>query len=294
MKNITLLFLALFAASTATANQPIQVVASVKPLQLVVEGVVGELGEVDSLIPAGSSPHHYSLKPSDLRKLNTADLAVWIGPDMEQFLSKALERSKVPTVQLLEGSGDGHHDHHDHHDQDKHDHHNHAVDPHVWMDPVKMLKAAAEIKKTLVKLHPEQADQLDKNYQQFAADILVTDRAIQTQLAAVREQGFIVFHDAFAPFVEHYDMNQRGYFTVDPARAPGAKKLQAIQTLLKDDQVGCIFTEPQFEAKVIQRIVAKQPVKLGKLDPLAIDITSEQGYTGFLKQLANNMETCLR
>ncbi|WP_415911723.1 zinc ABC transporter substrate-binding protein [Neptuniibacter sp. QD37_11] len=294
MKNITLLFLTLFAASTATADQPIQVVASVKPLQLVVEGVVGELGEVDSLIPAGSSPHHYSLKPSDLRKLNTADLAVWVGPDMEQFLSKALERSKVPTVQLLEGSGEGHHDHHELHGHDEHDHHNHAVDPHVWMDPVKMLKAAAEIKKALVKLHPEQAEQLNSNYQQFAADILATDRAIQAQLATVREKGFIVFHDAFAPFVEHYDMNQRGYFTVDPARAPGAKKLQAIQTMLKEDQVGCIFTEPQFEAKVIQRIVAKQPVKLGKLDPLAIDITSEQGYTGFLKQLANNMETCLR
>ncbi|WP_415889778.1 zinc ABC transporter substrate-binding protein [Neptuniibacter sp. SY11_33] len=294
MKNIALLFLTLFAASTATADQPIKVVASVKPLQLVVEGVVGELGEVDSLIPAGSSPHHYSLKPSDLRKLHAADLAVWVGPDMEQFLSKTLESSKVPAVQLLESSGEGHHDHHDHHDHDEHDYHNHAVDPHVWMDPVKMLKAAAEIKKALVKLHPSQAVQLDKNYQQFAADILATDRANYAQLTTVREQGFIVFHDAFAPFVEHYDMNQRGYFTVDPARAPGAKKLRAIQTLLKDDQVGCIFTEPQFEAKIIKRIVAKQSVKLGKLDPLAIDITSEQGYTGFLKQLANNMETCLR
>jgi len=293
MKNITLLFLAFFTANAAFADQPIKVVASVKPLQLVVEGVVGELGEVDSLIPAGSSPHHYSLKPSDLRKLNAADLAVWVGPDMEQFLSKTLKSSKVPAVQLLENSGEEHHDHHDHHDHDEHDHHNHAVDPHVWMDPVKMLKAAAEIKKALVKLHPAQADQLDSNYQQFAAEILGTDRAIQTQLASVREKGFIVFHDAFAPFVEHYDMNQRGYFTVDPARAPGAKKLQAIQTMLKDDQVGCIFTEPQFEAKVIKRIVAKQPVKLGKLDPLAIDITTEQGYTGFLKQLADNMETCL-
>lgn len=291
MKNITLLFLTLFAATTAVADKPIQVVASVKPLQLVVEGLVGELGEVDSLIPAGSSPHHYSLKPSDLRKLSAADLAVWVGPDMEQFLSKTLKTSKVPAVQLLESSGEENHGHHDH---DEHDHHNHAVDPHVWMDPVKMLKAAAEIKRALVTQFPAKADQLDSNYQQFAAEILGMDRAIRTQLAPVKEHGFIVFHDAFAPFVEHYDLNQRGYFTVDPARAPGAKKLQAIQTMLREGNVGCIFTEPQFEAKVIKRIVEKQPVKLGKLDPLAIDITSEQGYTGFLKQLANNMETCLR
>ena len=292
MKNVFLLLISLCFSHTAMANERIQIVASIKPLQLVVQELVGDFGEVDVLIPPGSSPHHYSLKPSDLRKLHKADLAVWVGPDMEQFLTKTLAGTDTPAVQLMAASEHSTGDHSEHADHD-HDHHHHGEDPHIWMDPVKMIAAGAEIKQALGKLHPNLAVQLDQNYQQFAAKLLAKDKAIRAQLAPVKEQGFVAFHDAFGLFVEHYGLNQRAYFTVDPARAPGAKKLQEIRTLLKEDKVVCIFTEPQFQAKVVKRIVASNPVKLGKLDPLAIDVTAAQGYVGFLQQLANNMENCL-
>lgn len=292
MKNVFLLLIGLCFSHTAMANERIHIVASIKPLQLIVQDLVGDLGDVDVLIPLGSSPHHYSLKPSDLRKLHKADLAIWVGPDMEQFLTKTLAGTDTATVQLMATSVHSSEAQSEHAGHD-HDHHHHGEDPHIWMDPVKMVAAGAEIKRALSQHHPHLAAQLDKNYQQFATKLLTTDKAIRTQLAPVKEQGFVAFHDAFGLFVEHYGLNQRAYFTVDPARAPGAKKLQEIRTLLKEDKVVCIFTEPQFQAKVVKRIVVNNPVKMGKLDPLAIDITSAQGYTGFLQRLADNMENCL-
>lgn len=84
-----LAFIILFLLSpTLIAQERLQLVASVKPLQLVAHAIVADLGEVDLLIPPGASPHHYALKPSDIRVLQKADLVVWVGPDMEQFLEK--------------------------------------------------------------------------------------------------------------------------------------------------------------------------------------------------------------
>ena len=38
------------------------------------------------LLPDGASEHDYSLRPSDVKRLQNADLVVWIGPEMEAFM----------------------------------------------------------------------------------------------------------------------------------------------------------------------------------------------------------------
>ncbi|MDO6594070.1 zinc ABC transporter substrate-binding protein ZnuA [Neptuniibacter sp. 1_MG-2023] len=295
------------------AQERLQLVTSVKPLQLVAHAIVADLGEVDLLIPPGASPHHYSLKPSDIRTLQKADLVIWVGPEMEQFLEKALQRSERPVLQLLkteEEDGDHHehehqaashkeeeheeHNEHDEHEEHGEHHHHGDVDPHIWMDPIYMLEAAEQIKDMLQQQSPELSDKLEQNYQAFKRDLLQADKQIQQQLAPHQKSGFVVFHDAFSLFVEHYGLNQRAFFTVDPARSPGAKKLARIEKILNEPAVRCVFVEPQFEAPIVERIVADLPVNLGRLDPLATDVSLSQGYVGYLKDLANSIESCLK
>lgn len=295
MKKI-ILVLALICSNWVHAEQ-IKVVASVKPLQLVAQAIVTDIGTAEVLIPAGASPHHYSLKPSDLTKLNNADLVLWIGPDMEQFLSKTLKRTSSPVLQLLVGDDESEHKEDSHAkegDHDGHAHHHGEEDPHLWMDPMHMLMAAEKIKNQLVQFKPESAAVLEKNYETFAADLLAADQALRQSLLPYQDTGFVVFHDAFALLVAHYGLNQKAYFTVDPARAPGAKKLQSIRSLLADEGVSCVFTEPQFEAAVIKRIVAGLPVRTAELDPLATQVTLEAGYIGYLKQLGESLTQCLK
>lgn len=294
MKKLVLLLMFICIAPLATAAERLSVVTSVKPLQLVANAIVADLGDVEVLIPAGSSPHHYSLKPSGIRTLNNADLIVWVGPSLEQFLTKVLQRADAPVLQLLEVSDTGSHGHeaestaHDEH------HHHGGEDPHIWMDPLLMLDAAEKIKNALSAQYPQHAVQLEKNYQAFADELLRAEKQVRQQLIPHQKSGFVVFHDAFALLVEHYGLNQKAFFTVDPARAPGAKKLAAIQELLKTQKVGCVFVEPQFEAAVIKQIVSDLPVKMGQLDPLAIDVTLAQGYPGYLQILGSNIERCLQ
>lgn len=337
MKKIILSLLALSLSLNSVAEEKINIVASIKPLQLVAQELIGDMGEVEVLIPAGASPHHYSLKPSDMRKLSDTDLVVWVGPDLEQFLAKTLNRHDGAVLQLMEGEDADHHDeheehhnhdkahhghgheeeHHDHghkgHEHEKHHedehhahesheekehgehHHDHGDnDPHLWMDPIVMISAADQIRHKLVKKHPELTAKLDQNFESFKAEVTRVDQSIQKQLKPYQDQGFIVFHDAFTLFVEHYGLNQLAYFTFDPSQAPGAKKVAQLQDMIKSKNAVCVFSEPQFEAAIVKRVTAGTGVNKGELDPLAIAIKPEQGYTGFIKGLADSMENCLR
>lgn len=320
----------------AQAETDVRVVASIKPLQLVVQGVVGELGKVDVLVPAGSSPHHYSLKPSALRTLSDADLVVWNGPQMELFLTKVVANNAKAELRLIAAKeehndhaeahhydhGDEHHDHDKHHeghadnhhadDHDKqHGHHdepaeeehaghghdhNHGVgedDPHIWLDPELMRTAAVKIHAELAEIYPAHAAELSANLKAFLAELAETDQQLQQQLAPLHDKGFVVFHDAFGRFVGHYDLKQVEVFTVDPARAPGAKTLNRIEELLRSKQAMCVFTEPEYQAAVLKKLVAKYQVKTAELDPLAVSVKDGEGYTDYLKDLAASFTACL-
>lgn len=73
------------------------VVTSMKPLGFIAAAIADGVTETQVLLPDGASEHDYSLRPSDVKRLQNADLVVWIGPEMEAFMdksTKALRRIK--------------------------------------------------------------------------------------------------------------------------------------------------------------------------------------------------------
>ena len=75
-------------ASPALADT--RIVTTLKPLTLIAQGIATPDMTVSTLVPPGSSPHNYSMKPSQRRALHDADVIFWVGPDMETFLARLL------------------------------------------------------------------------------------------------------------------------------------------------------------------------------------------------------------
>ncbi len=119
--------------SSAQAHAEIEVLTSIKPLQLIAAAVQDGVGKPAVLLPPGASPHHYAMRPSDVRQIRSADLFYWIGPDMEGFLAPVLEGRKRPSVVIqslpgltLRHFGDAAGEHeaeHDRHDEHAHEAH---------------------------------------------------------------------------------------------------------------------------------------------------------------------------
>ena len=82
-----------------------RIVTSIKPVELIVRAIATEDMQTTSLVPAGSSPHNYTMKPSQRRALENADVIFWVGPEMENFLYRLLSGQEFSsrTVTLMTG-----------------------------------------------------------------------------------------------------------------------------------------------------------------------------------------------
>ena len=295
------------AASLALPAQA-AVVASVKPVGFIASAIADGVTPVEILLPDGASEHDYALRPSDIKRLKSADLVVWVGPEMEAFMTKSaaslpaqknVEMDTLPGVKalLLKGGEDEEEEHegHAHGGAEEHEHHHHGeYNMHLWMSPEIAKKTAVAIHAKLLELMPQSKDKLDANLQHFEAELSSADAKIGNQLAPVKGKGYFVFHDAYTYFEKHYGLTPLGHFTVNPEIQPGAQRLHQIRTQLVEQKAACVFAEPQFRPAVIEAVARGTTVRSGTLDPLGTDITpGKDSYVTFLSQLSSQYASCL-
>ncbi|HGO4161302.1 TPA: zinc ABC transporter substrate-binding protein ZnuA [Serratia marcescens] len=285
------------------------VVTSIRPLGFIASAIADGVTPTEVLLPDGASPHDFALRPSDIQRLRSADLVLWVGPDMEAFLNKALVPisatrklavSELPAVKplLMKGEEDDDHDHageaHNHADDD-HGHHHCEYNMHVWLSPEIAKVTAIAIHDRLLELMPQNKDKLDANLRQFENLLTQTDKNVGNMLTPVQGKGYFVFHDAYGYFEKHYGLSPLGHFTVNPEIQPGAQRLHQIRTQLVEQKAVCVFAEPQFRPAVINAVAKGTKVRSGTLDPLGTGIAlGKDSYGKFLAQLSNQYVSCLK
>ena len=307
----TLLFAALSAALWGSATQAANaaVVASLKPLGFIASAIADGVTDTEVLLPDGASEHDYSLRPSDVKRLQGADLVVWIGPEMEAFMEKSVKNipnAKQVTIAqlndvkplLMKGADDDDDDHgHNDAGSEKSDEHHHHGDynMHLWLSPEIARASAVAIHEKLVELMPQSRAKLDANLKDFEAQLAATDKQVGNELAPLKGKGYFVFHDAYGYYEKHYGLTPLGHFTVNPEIQPGAQRLHEIRTQLVEQKATCVFAEPQFRPAVVEAVARGTSVRMGTLDPLGTNIQlSKASYSQFLSQLANQYASCLK
>ena len=303
----TLLFAALSAALWGSATQAANaaVVASLKPIGFIAAAIADGVTDTEILLPDGASEHDYSLRPSDVKRLQNADLVIWVGPEMEVFMEKAVNKippskqvtiAQLPDVQplLLKGNDEDEHDHAGGENSDEHHHHG-DYNMHLWLSPEIARASAVAIHKKLVELMPQSRAKLDANLKDFEAQLATTDKQVGNELAPLKGKGYFVFHDAWGYYEKHFGLTPLGHFTVNPEIQPGAQRLHEIRTQLVEQKATCVFAEPQFRPAVVESVARGTSVRMGTLDPLGTNIKlGKTSYSAFLTQVANQYASCLK
>ncbi|WFQ80694.1 zinc ABC transporter substrate-binding protein ZnuA [Xenorhabdus sp. SF857] len=302
--------IALAAVLVAGVNGSVQadVVTSIRPLGFIAAAIADGVTNTQVLLPDGASPHDYALRPLDVRKINQADLVVWIGPDMETFLAKPIAKieqnkqlalAELSTIKpfLLKNSEDGNDsetESYQHEHEEDHEHHHGEYNMHLWLSPEIAEKAAQAIYDQLIEQYPQQKQQLEVNLRKFNGQLAQTDKNITHVLKPIQNQGYFVFHDAYGYFEKHYQLAPLGVFTVNPEIQPGAQRLHKIRTQLVEQKARCIFAEPQFRPAVIHAVAKGTDVRIGILDPLGSGIVLDKdSYMKFITQLSKQYASCL-
>ncbi len=308
--NKGLVLAALFAAATLHAPhaRAAEVVVSIKPIHSLVAAVMGRTGTPRLLLGGGASPHTYRMGPSDARALTGADLIVWVGRDFEKFLARPIgglgSGARVQTLRDTGGMrllpsrdggiwGEGHGEPHiDERAVPGHDHS--GFDMHIWLDPANARRIVEVVAEALVRIDPGRAGTYRKNAAATRERIAALEESLRTQLAPVRRRAFIVFHDAFQYFEFAFGLNSKGAIAVDPARPPGARRLAELRAALAEYDIGCVFSEPQFEPDLVRSVVAGTRIGTGTLDPLGFGVEPGPGaWFAIMRGLGDAVAECL-
>ncbi|SDR36183.1 zinc transport system substrate-binding protein [Pseudomonas cannabina] len=241
----------------APAQAEVNVLTSIKPLQLIAAAVQDGVGKPEVLLPPGASPHNYALRPSDVRRVREVELFYWIGPDMETFLPRVLQGRSSPAVAVQSlpgmhlrhfGEDNASHDDHAHHDEDAdehdHDHQPGSLDSHLWLSTVNARVIATKMAADLSTADPANAARYASNAEAFSKRLDALDARIKGRVTAVAGKPFFVFHEAFDYFEEAYGLKHAGVFAIAAEIQPGAQHVAAMRERLKAAGKTCVFSAP--------------------------------------------------
>lgn len=272
----------------------VEVLASIKPLQLLAQELVGDRGQVSLLLEPNASPHDYPLKVSDMQRLNSADLVLWVGEELETFLRRPLARVAPENQLSLAALPDLHWPHSSAEAEPKghdHGHHHHGRDPHLWLDPRNGAKVAQALGERLAALDPDSADYYRERAEALVNELDELDRSLEARLEPVTGRGFAVYHEAYGHFVQRYGLNQLTAVTESPERRPGARHLYELRQKLTG--AACLFTEPYYDMSAARDLAQELDLRLGELDLLGAS-EAVTDYPGLLDTLADNVLECLQ
>ncbi|EXF94384.1 ABC transporter substrate-binding protein [Pseudomonas fluorescens HK44] len=288
-----------FAISAAHAE--VNVLTSIKPLQLIAAAVQDGVGVPEVLLPPGASPHNYALRPSDVRKVQSVELLYWIGPDMEGFLPRVLKGRSLPSVAVQELPGlklrrfaEDSHSHAEEADEHDHDHRPGSLDAHLWLSPVNARVIAAKIATDLSAADPANAPRYQSNLKAFGERLDALDLRLKARLAGIAGKPYFVFHEAFDYFEDAYGLKHTGVFSVAAEVQPGAQHVATMRSRLQEVGKTCVFSEPPLRPRLAETLVAGLPVKLAELDALGgYTPATARGYEQVLEKLGNDLAGCL-
>jgi zinc transport system substrate-binding protein len=298
----------LLAGSAGAAN----VVATIKPIHSLVSAVMAGAGEPHLIVRGPRSPHTYNLRPSDAAALRDAAVVFWVGPNLEVFLAAPLKTiadsakivalGSAPGVQHLpmreRGSFEAHdHDEfeaHGHDEETPNEHARSAVDPHTWLDPLNAKAMLRAIAGALVTIDPDNADiyRANENTMARRLDVLVAD--VDAQLSNVRGRPFIVFHDAYHYFERRFRIEAAASITIKADIMPGARRLVDIRNKILTLGPTCVFSERQFDPRLVQVVTEGVYAGRGILDPLGTALNEGPDlYEMLIRDMAATLKECL-
>ena len=302
---VLFIFCVYLIAAPALASEPQspKVVVSIKPIHSLVAAVMQGVAEPQLLIKGGGSPHGYVLRPSEARSLANADLVVWVGQELESFLEKSLstlgqnarqlklaEELESHLLPLREGGSweahvQGHDDHKEHGEQDQH----------LWLDPQLAQQIVTKTAAALAEMDPAHRERYQKNAAQLKERLDSLHAQLKEKLAPVKDVPYVVFHDGYQYFEAAYGLNAVGSISIDPERKPGARRIREIRQKIKELNVRCVFSEPQFEPRLVTTVIEGTAAATGVLDPVGAELPAgPESYFQLMNALADDLVAGLR
>lgn len=278
------------------SDKRLVVLTTILPLQEFAAFVGGEQVLVISLLPAGAEVHHFELRPSDLKRLQEADLFIYGGEILEPGVAKILSSLESKTLEVLDASQvsillTGNDEHLYDEEGGNHENDLEAIDPHFWLDFENDQKIISVISEQLSILDPEHASLYSQRASEYQDKLKALDITYQTSLENCQSREFIYGgHSTFAYLAKRYNLNYLAAQGVSPDAEPGAQTLILLSQQAQAQSSSYIFYEEWESSKVAETIASESGAKLKPLNS-GHNLSPAQKEAGltFIEIMENNL-----
>jgi len=263
----------------------VNLITTIKPLQMIAEAVLLDRGSVSSIVDPRQSAHHFNISPSARMALARADLAIWIGPQFEthisdffaqaEFKAKSITVVDIPDLQLYTIGGG-------------------QLDAHLWLDSSNALRIAGAIVERAMLLDPDNASYYRKNLENFGAGVERTNNETAQLFRTAPTTTYAVFHNAYQYFEKQFGLHHDMVILDDPEIQPGIREIVGLRNQINNLQPSCLFLEFDSSPELVRTVLDGHVVKLVTVDLLGSDVSSgENAYSEFVANIATDFYQCL-
>jgi ABC-type Zn uptake system ZnuABC Zn-binding protein ZnuA len=235
----------------------LKVVTSVAPITNIIKNIGGDKIDLIGIIPEGSDSHTFELVPSDVVKMNDADLVIMDGLHLEGGMEKVVDEAKIknPQMQLLKLGDNTIAENQWIYDfsfpKEKGD-----PNPHLWLNVVYAMKFANLTRDKLMEMDPKNAEYYKTNADRYISLLKKLDEGIMQAVQTIPPQNrkLLTYHDSWAYFAPRYGMTVIGAVQPSDFGEPSPQDIAKLIDQIRSEKVPQIFASEVFPSKVIDQI----------------------------------------
>ncbi len=249
----------LLVTALSPAKEGFQVVASIKPVHSILAGLMEGVEPPLLLVGGEATPYGYRLTPEQEVQLREADLVVWVGPELEAFLTEPLKQARpgrrvvelldMPALKILPSrwSDD-------------------RRDPFFWVDSRNGIILLDELTRILMDADPGRSHIYLRNREKVLARVARIDRELEYGYRGMKAGVVLAYYDTLQYFSQAYALNVGMVLTESPRMPVAAARLLQARAKLKAGEFACLVTEREMPARDLPLLTQGVQVNRAELD----------------------------
>jgi manganese/iron transport system substrate-binding protein len=243
---------------------------------------------VEAITKPGAEIHDYQPTPLDITKVQSADLVIWNGLNLERWFEKFLANVKnVPSVVASKGveplgirAGP----------------YTGKPNPHAWMSPSNALIYVENIKRALAARDPVNAAIYEANAAAYVARIKALDEPLRSRLKAIPgEQRWLVTSEgAFSYLARDYELRELYLWPINADEQGTPQQVRRVIDTVRREKIPVVFSESTISDRAARQVAKETGARYGGV--LYVDSLSEAGgpvptYIDLLKVTVETIAT---
>ena len=233
----------------------ILVATTVSPITSIVSRVGGDCVDVRGIVPEGTNSHTFEPAPSVAALLSDADVVFINGLKLEDPTLAMAEANMADGAELVE-LGTVALPEEDYIFDFSFPEEDGKPNPHLWTDPTYAIVYADIVREVLSERDPECADQMQENFEAFAAQAEELAEAVRLDQQTVPAGGLklVTYHDAYAYFAENFGWQVVGAVQPSDFADPTPSEVVTLIEQIRTEGVPTIFGSEVFPSNVLEEV----------------------------------------